>query len=320
MADFAFTPHASPPPTRSKTHPLTCHGHSRPITHLSFSTHPPHHLISACKDNHPQLRDGLTGDWLGTFIGHKGAVWAARLSPCAALAATASADFSARVWDTFTGTPLHTLQHDHIVRAVAFPPLPAPRVLATAGMEKKLRVFDLERADAPCEVGAGAHGAAIKGLAWTRDANVLVSAADDATVRWWDLRARAAAAAVEVAGAATGCEVGAGGTVSVAAGRNVYFFDAGAPGRCVKHVRTGRETACVALSAEGGRFVTGSPADTWVRVWDWESEAEVEVGRGHHGPVWTASFSPDGKAYATGSEDGTVKLWKAVEGPYGLWK
>jgi serine-threonine kinase receptor-associated protein len=63
--------------------PLTCHGHSRPVTHLNFSPivtgEDGYYMISACKgsflletklpvltrdlDNNPMLRDGITGDW-----------------------------------------------------------------------------------------------------------------------------------------------------------------------------------------------------------------------------------------------------------------
>lgn len=78
--------------------PLTCHGHSRPVPHIAFSTlekDDTYYMISACKDGNPMLRDGITGDWIGTFIGHKGAVWQARLSPNNSNAATASADFTA---------------------------------------------------------------------------------------------------------------------------------------------------------------------------------------------------------------------------------
>ncbi|KAF2843467.1 WD repeat protein [Patellaria atrata CBS 101060] len=333
----------------TKVVPLTCHGHSRPVTHLSFSSvvdDDQFYLISACKDNNPMLRDGLTGDWIGTFIGHKGAVWQARLSSDATLAATGSADFSAKVWDTHTGEALHTLQHNHIVRAVSFPNQPQPQILATGGAEKKLRIFDLSRSSTSSsptnptangssastppsfEIGQGVHGGTIKSIVWGNDLNIITTAAEDQKIRWWDLRTRTPIGEYTVDGKVGTCELDIAGTegsagsgvISVAAGKSVYFFDGAHPAQLIKSVKTTAEVASVALHSAARKFVTGGGGDTWVRVWDFDEEKELEMGKGHHGPIWSASFSPDGKLYATGSEDGTVKLWKFTTGPYGLWR
>lgn len=65
--------------------------------HLSFSNMEEdgtYLLVSSCKDGNPMLRE-WTGDWIGTFIGHKGAVWCTKLSADSNKAATGSADFTA---------------------------------------------------------------------------------------------------------------------------------------------------------------------------------------------------------------------------------
>lgn len=80
-----------------KATPLVAPGHTRPVTHLSFSQIQDDHtflLVSSCKDGNPMLRE-WTGDWIGTFLGHKGAVWSTKLSLDASKAATGSADFTA---------------------------------------------------------------------------------------------------------------------------------------------------------------------------------------------------------------------------------
>ncbi|KAK3298721.1 WD40-repeat-containing domain protein [Chaetomium fimeti] len=336
--------------------PLTCHGHSRPVPHLSFSPlekEDVYYMISACKDGNPMLRDGQTGDWIGTFLGHKGAVWQARLSPDATTAATASADFTAKVWDTHSGELLYILQHDHIVRAIAYP-FDQSGMIATGGFEKKLRIFDLHDQKAPSdsasasptvvtpatiettrafEIGEGVHKEPIKFIVWAQDPRVIITAAGE-TLRWFDLPTRRCIREVRLEGEIKSCELVAlaqahsaptdigGGlpVLAVAAGNTAYFWGGSRAEDELKHIKLSHGIASVALDLKGRKFVVGEEPGTWARVYNWDDSKELDVHKGHHGPIWSIAFSPDGNLYATGSEDGTIKMWKNCEGFYGLWR
>jgi hypothetical protein len=65
-----------------------------------------------------------------------------------------------------------------------------------------------------------------------------------------------------------------------------------------------------------------SEALHWTHLTGWRSSEGGQEDRvplratlhGHRGPVWAVSYAPDGQTLATGSDDGTLRLWGAATG------
>lgn len=54
-----------------------------------------------------------------------------------------------------------------------------------------------------------------------------------------------------------------------------------------------------ALNITGTQFIVGG-ADCTVRVFDYGTGKELELHKGHHGPVHCVRYSPDGNTFASG--------------------
>jgi len=289
--------------------PLVCHGHSRPIVDIQYSpvTQDGYFLVSASKDGKPMLRNGESGDWIGTFEGHKGAVWSACLNPPATLAATASADFSARVWDALTGDLLYELAHKHIVRCCTF--APDSSRLATGGFEKVIRLYDITKPEADPQL-LPKQSSAVKCAQWSthRPHLLYTSNSNEPGIVVWDLRSNEACQRWETGAVVTSIELSSAGIVTTAAGKEVTFWHA-ERGDVVRSFTTEFNTHSASLCESKNCFASGGE-DMWVRLHDYGTGAEKDCNKGHHGPVHCVRFAPEGASYASGSEDGTIRIWQ----------
>jgi predicted NACHT family NTPase len=123
----------------------------------------------------------------GLLIGHTDRVRAVAFSPNGRLLATASDDYTARLWDPRTGQQVGAplTGHTDIVSAVAFSP--DSRLLATANWDRTTRLWDPSTGQQVSAPLTG-HTAGMSAVAFSPDNRLLATASsDDGTVRLWDL-------------------------------------------------------------------------------------------------------------------------------------
>lgn len=289
------------------------------------------------------VRDGVSGDWIGTLQGHKGAVWSCRMSVDACLIGTASGDFSVRVWDAVTGAPLWQWSHQHIVKTCDFSPATA-RYLASGGQEGILRIYDLVRQEEehkkhqknvepleirPISMVAGGDGKlAIGKLNWYDEETVIIGCSDG-TIRFYSILSSTDNAPLHILQTKENAEIRdmelttlptQQRILSVAAGQTVYFYNvtdiaAGSPpppllqSHRMEKIHFREEGGISLHPVAGDRFLVGG-SDLYIYLHDLNTGAVLECYKGHHGPIRCLRYAPDGTRFASGSEDGTIRLWQ----------
>ncbi|KAI2512888.1 Eukaryotic translation initiation factor 3 subunit I [Fragilaria crotonensis] len=99
--------------------PILLKGHERSITCVKYN-YDGDLLFTASKDHVPSVWRAESGERLGTFNGHKGTIWDLDCNRLSTHLLTASADASAKLWSCETGECLATYEHRGPVRGVAW--------------------------------------------------------------------------------------------------------------------------------------------------------------------------------------------------------
>jgi WD40 repeat protein len=119
---------------------------------------------------------------LQTLEGHTRSVNAVTFSPNGQRLASASWDYTVKLWDTTSGALLQTLEgHNNRVTAIAFSP--NSQRLASASYDMNIKLWDASGALLQTLEG---HGTWVNAVAFSPNGQHIASASEDKTVKLWD--------------------------------------------------------------------------------------------------------------------------------------
>jgi WD40 repeat protein len=248
-----------------------------------------------------------------TLLGHTDAVTLAVFSPDSTRVATASDDWTARVWSASGRAPALVLSgHGGPVLDVAWSP--DGKYVATGSVDKTARVWRADGSGEPIVLIA--HEGPVLHVAWSPDGKRVLTASADTTARIW--RADGVGRSTLLAGHtdevrwATWTRDGSH-VVTASRDKTARVWSATAAEEPVVLRGHDRGLLYVELDAQDRRVLTSSE-DATARVFSIDGKGEPIVLRGHRASLYTASFDPTGRRVVTSSVDMTARVWNATGG------
>ncbi|KAE9992776.1 hypothetical protein EG327_007852 [Venturia inaequalis] len=257
--------------------------------------------------------------------GHGEPILTAQFSPAtSSLFVTGSGDSTARIWDTDTNTPKHTLSgHTSWVLCVCWSPCGS--MIATGSNDRTVRVFGSD--GKPLGGAMKGHTAFVRALCWEpyhlqeTGRPRLASASKDATVRIWDVISRTAD--IVLSGHKASDK-----TIKIWDGRKDYALRTGfwdhkgkKPATEEERIEKAKKSFEKAATLNGKltEHLVSASDDNVLMLWDPFGPSPTKpVAKllGHQKQVNFVTFSPDGLYIASCSFDNSVKLWNARDGKF----
>ena len=216
-----------------------------------------------------------------TLTGHTDEVSDVEFSPDGTKLASGSLDHTAKLWDPASGKELFTLEgHTDQVMQVRFSP--DGKQLATASRDGTARIWDVATGQALMTLAG--HTVRLTDIKYSPNGKLLATLAVDHTVVVWD--------------AESGEELfkltESGEELSTLYENWLFFFS---------------------FSPDGSKIAAGYDDGT-IKVWDIiTQQAILTLSGGHNDPIYSVSFSPDGKKLVSDDVSGSrIVVWDLQSG------
>lgn len=160
-----------------------------------------------------------------------------------------------KIWNAVTGEEVHSFQHNHIVKSVAFDR--TSQYLVTGSNEKLVRIFDLNQPNAANPITLSGHAGNLKRAIFCRNDQCVISIAEDKTLRVWDKVSVQEVQRIEFPTTPNSLELSKDGSIfTVTHGQSVSFWDTSSLSK-VKEISMPTLIASASLHPDKHTFVAG---------------------------------------------------------------
>ncbi len=263
-------------------------------------------IFTGGRDGLIRLWDPDTGQSLGTFKGHNGAVKSLVFNPAGNQLVSASSDYTVRVWPFDIVLQARDVTgHLGSIWSAAFSPDGSRLVSASA--DKTVKIWDLSGKVVHSLEG---HNAGVTVALFSPDGRSVLSAGGDKLLRLWDADSGKSIRVFKGHdGTITAIDFSPDGSRIVSGGVDgkIKVWST-RDGKDLMTIDTPAVIAAVAFSPDGKQIASGH-VDQFIRLWDSATGKEQNNWSAHGIAVSALAYSPNGQWLASGGADHLVRVW-----------